>query len=201
MSQKLDDLRIRRTRAALEKALVELTIEKGFAALTVRDIAERARVNRSTFYRHYVDKYDLLRNYIVECFETLYVESDQPALEEDDPDNDAPPAVMVRVLKHIQDNTQFYRVILGKGGETAFYAESIRHYVAQQMRGLLSSQMLPLNPRRPPIDFVVSYVLHAGIGAIIWWLEHEQSCTLEMVTDWLNQLSRSNVNLSLGFEF
>ena len=38
--------------------------EKGFASVTVSDITERAMVNRSTFYRHYLDKYDLLEHYL-----------------------------------------------------------------------------------------------------------------------------------------
>lgn len=57
------DVRIQRSRAALQQALFELTVEKGFANVTVRDIAKRANVNRSTFYRHYTDKYDLLNQY------------------------------------------------------------------------------------------------------------------------------------------
>jgi len=44
----------------LKSALIEPTIEKGFAALMVQDLADRAMVNRATFYRHYLDKYDLL---------------------------------------------------------------------------------------------------------------------------------------------
>ena len=62
----IEDLRVRRTRKLLQQAFLECTIEKGFAALTVRDITERAMVNRSTFYRHYLDKYDLLEQYINE---------------------------------------------------------------------------------------------------------------------------------------
>ncbi|HEX2906841.1 MAG TPA: TetR family transcriptional regulator, partial [Phototrophicaceae bacterium] len=58
-----EDLRVRRTRKLLQQALIELTVEKGFAAVTVRDITERAMVNRSTFYRHYLDKYELLDQY------------------------------------------------------------------------------------------------------------------------------------------
>jgi AcrR family transcriptional regulator len=70
--QKLDgveDLRVRRTRKLLTHALIEGTVEKGFAALTVRDITERAMVNRSTFYRHYLDKYDLLEQHLNEIYE------------------------------------------------------------------------------------------------------------------------------------
>jgi AcrR family transcriptional regulator len=72
--QKLDgveDLRVRRTRKLLQQALVEGTVEKGFVALTVRDITERAMVNRSTFYRDYLDKYDLLEQHLNEIYDVL----------------------------------------------------------------------------------------------------------------------------------
>ena len=63
-----EDLRIQRTRKLLQEAFIALTVEKGFAAITVRDITQRARVNRSTFYRHYLDKYDLLEQYMNELY-------------------------------------------------------------------------------------------------------------------------------------
>lgn len=54
------DLRIRRTHHFLQEAMIELITEKGFEAITVGEIAERAMINRATFYRHYQDKYDLV---------------------------------------------------------------------------------------------------------------------------------------------
>jgi AcrR family transcriptional regulator len=84
------DLRVRRTRALLQKALIELTTEKGFSDVTVRDITERAMVNRSTFYHHYLDKYDLLNQYIEEAMIVIddrtgasssMIDLDQPSIE------------------------------------------------------------------------------------------------------------------------
>lgn len=56
------DPRVRRTRQWLQQALMDLVHEKGFEALTVQDIAERADVNRVTFYAHFPDKYALLED-------------------------------------------------------------------------------------------------------------------------------------------
>src|SRR5487761_364483 len=53
------DLRVRRTRKLLKDALTELWSEKSFDSITVQDIAERAMVNRATFYLHFQDKYTL----------------------------------------------------------------------------------------------------------------------------------------------
>ena len=54
------DPRVRRTRTLLQDALRGLLHEKKFGAISVQDIAERATVNRATFYAHYDDKYALL---------------------------------------------------------------------------------------------------------------------------------------------
>jgi AcrR family transcriptional regulator len=53
------DRRALRTRHLLRQASIEVVREKGFRATRVRDIAERANVNRSTFYAHFTDKYAL----------------------------------------------------------------------------------------------------------------------------------------------
>ena len=55
-----EDLRIRKTRAAIKDALYELTREKTYQEISVMDIAQRAMINRSTFYLHYKDKDALL---------------------------------------------------------------------------------------------------------------------------------------------
>jgi AcrR family transcriptional regulator len=59
---KSPDLRVRRTRMMIEKAFNELLLEKGFQSITVQDIAERAMVNRATFYDHFIDKYALFEH-------------------------------------------------------------------------------------------------------------------------------------------
>ena len=53
------DRRVQRTRESLHRALIALMIEKGYDAVTVGDIVDRANVGRSTFYAHYTDKEDL----------------------------------------------------------------------------------------------------------------------------------------------
>lgn len=55
-----EDRRIRKTRNILKSSLAELMKEKDFKDITVKDIAERADINRGTFYLHYKDTYDLL---------------------------------------------------------------------------------------------------------------------------------------------
>ena len=62
------DLRVLRTRRMIMLALNELMNERGMDAITVQDIASRAMINRSTFYAHFSDKYDLLGFIIRDSF-------------------------------------------------------------------------------------------------------------------------------------
>ena len=68
------DRRVRRTKEQLKRAMTELLQEKGVREITVRELTERADVNRGTFYAHYRDLYDMLEqleNDTLESFEEL----------------------------------------------------------------------------------------------------------------------------------
>jgi AcrR family transcriptional regulator len=73
------DPRVKRTRQLLQRAFLELFQEKRFSAITVQDIAERATVNRATFYAHFEDKYDLLDSIIREEFQKVITSKLPPA--------------------------------------------------------------------------------------------------------------------------
>jgi AcrR family transcriptional regulator len=59
------DPRVKRTRQLLLQAFMELLAKKDFEAISVQDIAEKATVNRATFYDHFPDKFALL-DYLIE---------------------------------------------------------------------------------------------------------------------------------------
>jgi AcrR family transcriptional regulator len=182
--QKLDgveDLRVRRTRKLLQQALIEGTVEKGFASLTVRDITERAMVNRSTFYRHYLDKYDLLEQHINEIYEVL--EKAGGMIEKDRHEG------LIELLKQIQQFPDFYRVVLGAQAD-AFLSQRFRQQTQQRILACFQ-QTFPESasyPDIPPLDLKVTTIASAGCGALAWWLDQEQPSTPEQFAYWLQQL-------------
>jgi AcrR family transcriptional regulator len=196
MVQNGGDLRVRRTRKLLHQALIDLSLEKGFAAVTVQDLAERAMVNRSTFYRHFVDKYDLLRSYLHDLYQLV----DSEAGERDAPTLPGePPAGLVSLLRHMQANAAFYRVLLGPNGDAAFCAQSFRGYLEKGFRSLMPNGATPIHPDAPPVGLSVSYLLHAGMGAILWWLveRNGEGYSPEQVAGWLLQLSHAAIRVSV----
>ncbi|HET8845161.1 MAG TPA: TetR/AcrR family transcriptional regulator [Ktedonobacteraceae bacterium] len=181
--QKLDgapDLRVRRTRKLLQQALIEGTVEKGFAALTVRDITRRAMVNRSTFYRHYLDKYDLLEQHINEIYEVL---------EKEGIIGKGRNARLIELFKQIQQFPDFYRVMLGAQAD-AFLSQCFRQQAQQRFLAYFH-QAFPeaaSDPDTPPLNLKFTTVASAGCSALAWWLEQEQPSTPEQFANWLQQL-------------
>ncbi|WP_318766215.1 TetR/AcrR family transcriptional regulator [Lactiplantibacillus carotarum] len=58
------DVRKIKTERDIQRAFLALLTAKGFRQLTVADICTTAMISRSTFYAHYLDKYDLLEQMV-----------------------------------------------------------------------------------------------------------------------------------------
>lgn len=188
------DLRVRRTRKMLQDALIGLTIEKGFTGVTVREIAERAMVNRATFYRHYQDKYDLLDQYMDEIYRLTFADEEASFLQESISPTDQPPAGLVQMLKHVERLADFFRVMLGRDGDPTF-ARKVQNYIEKRFRVMIGEMPGLRRPDRPPIDLYLSYVSHAGVGGIVWWLENNRPCTAEQLAKWMAEISDLELNL------
>ena len=69
----VEDRRIRKTRTQLRQALAELILEKDLGEITVKELTERADVNRGTFYAHYQDLQDMVEQVEGELFQEFSV--------------------------------------------------------------------------------------------------------------------------------
>src|SRR5215469_8328086 len=123
------DLRIRRTHHFLQEAMIELITEKGFEAITVGDITERAMINRATFYRHYQDKYDLVAkifeetaNRLVEHMKPLHKDTRLSVTEN-------LPEIWIQFFEHVAEHARLYRAMLGKNGSSWFAARMREHTI------------------------------------------------------------------------
>ena len=70
-----NDLRVIKTKRALSQSLFQLLEEKMFSNITVNMICQTALIHRTTFYKHFYDKYDLL-TYLMNDITQDYFETD-----------------------------------------------------------------------------------------------------------------------------
>lgn len=92
--EKKIDLRLQKTYQSLNLAFTELMEEKRFEELTVGELCDRAAIRRTTFYKHFADKYDYFAFYLREMMSTL-----QHHL----PQDTAPSAAFVHMCRELLD--------------------------------------------------------------------------------------------------
>ena len=65
--KKPNSKRVQETKQNLQEAFLDILMEKPVEQITIREITERAQLNRTSFYRYYMDVYDLYET-IVDAF-------------------------------------------------------------------------------------------------------------------------------------
>jgi len=173
MTQPVSNLRVRRTQKLLREALIELIEERGFEALTVGELSERAMVSRAAFYRNYQDKYDLVEQIFEEAMSALLGAVGDLGTEH-------PLEIWVTFFEHIAQYDRLYRALLGSKGSPWF---------VRKMRADLSDLVkerghLPHGPDASSRavhtfsdEFVPDLVSTMFVEAITWWLEHGRPYT------------------------
>jgi AcrR family transcriptional regulator len=198
------DLRVRRTHLFLQEAVIELITEKGFEAITVGDIAERAMINRATFYRHYQDKYDLVARIFEETSSEL-VENMKP-IHKDAKKSipEGPPELWIQFFEHIAEHARLYRALLGKNGSPWFADRMREHFIKLAFE--IEKQWKPhtqpgqhFDPAMPQ-DLPVVQLSHLLIGTIVWWLESEKSYTPIQAAAWFYRFAFRGYIYALGYD-
>ncbi|MEK0313358.1 TetR/AcrR family transcriptional regulator [Cohnella sp. 56] len=177
MTEKLDR-RKARTRQLLHDALMSLLQEKNAETITVTDVADRADVNRGTFYLHYKDVADMLQQMKDYVFERVQARVEHLDISEAMKyiDRKEPYPASVGIFEEIGRHAEFLRIMLGPRGDLAF---------ARQLRELMSSRMYAkLQIVAPPhwsmpADYLVAFVASANFGLVTHWLDTGMHLTPE----------------------
>jgi AcrR family transcriptional regulator len=165
------DRRVSRTRRQLRQALMELILERGYNAVTIEDITERADLGRTTFYLHFHDKEELLVESLEEIAEELKIQVEQIAAAQTEEGSRLQNPVSV-VFRQVDANRDLYRIILqGEGGTQAasrirdIIEEAAADFFARHMSGFTSA------PPEAPKGVMAGYFAGAMMGFISLWLD------------------------------
>lgn len=177
MSNQKTDRRIVRTKKVIREALTDLIEEKGFELITVRDLTEKADINRGTFYLHYQDKYDLLKKSEDELIEGLkdFIHEINPSIILQSNLQNEPLPFLVKLFGYIEENARFMKLILGPNGNPSFQdriKQFMRaNFIEKIMKDLNKEQLLV------PMEYLMSYVTAAHLGVIQQWLASDTKQT------------------------
>lgn len=169
----LTDRRVIRTREAIRDAMIDLIEEIGFESLSIKDIADRANINRGTFYLHYHDKFDLLdqtENEIIDDIKNILMKEITWGFEEYLNSNEPLP-VIVTIFEYIKQKSRIMHAILGLKANPNF-----QRRMKQAIENNLEQLGLYLSRTNTkiivPPEYLISYVAAAHMGVIQAWLEN-----------------------------
>lgn len=150
----------RGTLRALRDALMALIMEKGYETVTIKDITERAGVDRTTFYLHARDKRQLFELSQRQMIDELFPSDDQ-----------APPRGQrsLWAFQQIAADPEAYRALFTVNDNDT--ARRLHEYGSAHIERLIEASGLLSGA---PFDLLASFASSAFRGLVLWWLEQDQ---------------------------
>lgn len=191
-----EDRRIRRTRAALHQALIALVLERGYDAVTIKDVVDRANVGRSTFYAHYPSKEDLLTAE-VDDLRVLLTSRQRAALARRGAISERSLGFSRTFFEHAQEYRDIYRALAGERGATIVIAR-----IRALLTGLVREELVQIAPAMAraeiPRSALIQFVVGALMSILTWWLELKPSLDAPEVDVIFRQLTIPAIEAALG---
>jgi AcrR family transcriptional regulator len=183
------DRRSQRTHRLLAGALVALLFEHRYTDLTVQDILDRADIGRTTFYRHYWDKDDLLTS---EMERVLDVLSRQTHL---GPPDRVLPLPSFGIFQHMQEQQALYRVLeRGQAIDVVLTTVKtrLREQIEQHWYQTLAKSIDDLSVR-----IAAQSVVGTFVTLLQWWMENDIPLSPAQMDAYFHQLTVPGVQAVL----
>jgi AcrR family transcriptional regulator len=172
--------RKRRTHTDLKQAAFELVLEKGYDAVTIQDIVDRADYGRGTFYIHFDGKEGVVWEIIMDGLQEANQQGDQRFKE-----GKHPPGYLGYLItfEHAHKNQDLYRLMMGSQGSAL-----LSHRVAQVLAGQIEASIRAgeYNPSPGiPADVIAQTIVGALVHLVLWWLDTPNGYTPKQMADML----------------
>ncbi len=191
-NEKSMDRRVRRTRRALQEALIHLILEEGYDSVTIEEITDRADLGRTTFYLHFKDKEALL----MEAIDTIcedFIEEHSTLLEAIDGTentlkkirNNLDDRILHHIFAYARQHADLYKVMLrGEGGAKASqrFTNIIREETTKRLKQIKGLET------KVPMEIFAVFFAGTLIEMVTWWLEQDQPYTIEVMVAYFQQL-------------
>jgi AcrR family transcriptional regulator len=168
MGAEREDRRIQRTRLMLRTAMVTLIRERGFEALTVQDIIDRADVGRSTFYAHFKSKEDLLKG-AVDMMRTTLRQFQRRTIANSTRPEDRMFAFSRELFEHAAQHLDVFAAMVGKHSGTVFQ-HHLHHMLAELVREDVEVLAAGRRTDEGQVEAAVQFITGGLMGLLVTWL-------------------------------
>jgi AcrR family transcriptional regulator len=160
------DRRVRKTRDVLRKNLINLMKDKNINSITVKELCEKADINRGTFYLHYKDVFHMLEEIEKELFEEF---QDMILSYEISPDKIETKPILQDIFTFIAQNSDFCMVVLCERGDMVFVKKIVSVIYE---KGYIDWSSIFKTKDKDLFDKYYSFILYGAIGLIDYWVRN-----------------------------
>ena len=187
MQSSKTDRRVKYTKMVLKESLIELLEQKPISRITIKEICEKADINRGTFYAHYSDQYDLLHKIEQELLDdiTKYLASY-------DFQGSKPGSIQVitQVFEYVLQNGKLCQVLLGENGDIEFQEKIMRIVQRQCIEEWTGNQSVDADTA----EYLYLFVIHGSIGLVRKWLHNGMKKPTGEIAQMVIQLTYSGLS-------
>jgi AcrR family transcriptional regulator len=160
------DERVAITKESLRTALLLQMEQVGFQKISVRSLAAKAGVNRTTFYLHYEDKYDLLDQIEADLLDHLrtIILDGMGRLQSINMARKVLRGAAEQVFAYIKEQEFEFAVLLGPRGDPGFVVK-----YGEMIAQIFTSERMPITPVIPS-EYLTAVVSGAHIGIVRAWI-------------------------------
>ena len=177
------DLRAIKTQNLLYNTLLELLKSSPFEEIKVSDICDKALINRSTFYAHYSDKYELLASYIDDLKNAFSLELEK---NKNITNSKEYYLEMIKLfLDHIDEKKEIYLSVM-MNNRNSITMDILYDVIDQDIKKRIIHD-IP-NNSKVPSDIIVKFYIGAVFNVGIEWLKNSNKYTKQEIMDYLNIL-------------
>jgi AcrR family transcriptional regulator len=172
------DRRVQKTLDSLHQALIALILEKGYDAITVKDIIDRANVGRSTFYTHYLSKEHLLQGGLDDLGKVLL--ANQKLGRTQVGKAAVRFAFSSALFDHAHGYKNVYRAMVGKHAG-AVVTNRLSKVLTDLVKEDLSAIKFFQSAQNVPPSVMIQFIVGAIMSVLTWWVDEPKEHTAEEV--------------------
>lgn len=188
--KKKTDLRVIKTKKLLYDSLLELMKDKPFEEIKVSDICDRALINRSTFYAHYSDKYELFSSYIESLKEALSKELEKNTNITNSREYYL--EMLSLFFNHVLEQREAYLAI-GKQNRNSIVMDMIYNAFSEEIAKRIENEEI-ISKNKIPGKFVATFYLGAIFSVGMEWVTNKDKYTKEDLLKYLRILIPDDLN-------
>jgi AcrR family transcriptional regulator len=176
--EKKENRKSRYSKMVIRESLMELMKSKSILSVSVKDICDLADISRSTFYDHYKDQYDLLKQ--IED-ETLAYFEDMLNKYKDKQTKKETGQMVEEMLTYIANNGKTIHVLLSENGDIDFQKKLLYHFIMHNQITKYFAEM----QNDEAMSYYSVFLVHGAIGLIQHWLKNNMTMPIPQLAKML----------------